>query len=110
LSLYDLPVIFIRVQWWQTLSAMALAATSSPNTFAHPPIPTVVVMMVERCPYRVALDGRKLEHFLSRTEFEKASEGWYYSSSKRSALIKYDNPKKDAELLVSFEDLDLIGM
>ena len=64
----------------------------------------------ERCPYRVALDGRKLEHFLSRTEFEKASEGWYYSSSKRSALIKYDNPKKDAELLVSFEDLDLIGM
>jgi alpha-glucosidase len=64
----------------------------------------------ERCPYRVALDGRKLEHFLSRTEFEKASEGRYYSSSKRSALIKYDNPKKDAELLVSFEDLDLIGM
>ena len=55
-------------------------------------------------------EGRKLEHFLSRTEFEKASEGWYYSSSKRSALIKYRNPKKDAELLVSFEDLDLIGM
>ena len=50
---YDLPVIFSIVQWWQTLSAMALAATSSPNTPAQPPIPTLVVMIVERCSYRV---------------------------------------------------------
>ena len=50
---YDLLVIFSIVQWWQTLSAMALAATSSPNTPAQPPIPTLVVMIVERCSYRV---------------------------------------------------------
>ena len=31
----------MRWQWWQTLSAMALAVTSSPNTFAQPPIPDV---------------------------------------------------------------------
>ena len=49
MSLQDLPVILIRVQWWQTLSAMAPAVTSSPNTFDQPPIPTLVVMMVERC-------------------------------------------------------------
>ena len=48
-SLYDLPVIFISVQWRRTLSAMALAATSSPNTLAQPPILTFVVMIVERC-------------------------------------------------------------
>ncbi len=52
-SLYDLPVIFTSVQWWHTLSAIALAATSSPNTPAQPPIPTFVVMIVERCSYRV---------------------------------------------------------
>ena len=34
-------------QWWQTRSAIALAATSSPNTFPQPPMPTLVVMIVE---------------------------------------------------------------
>ena len=49
MSLYDLPVIFTITQWWQTLSAMALAATSSPNTLAHPPMPTFEVMIVDLC-------------------------------------------------------------
>ena len=49
LSLYDLPVIFIRVQWWQSLSAIALAATSSPKTLAQPPMPTFVITIVDRC-------------------------------------------------------------
>jgi len=38
-----------RWQWWHTLSAIALAATSSPNTLPQPLIPTLVVMIVERC-------------------------------------------------------------
>lgn len=41
------------LRWWQILSAMALAATSSPNTLAHPPMPTLVVMIVDLCSYRV---------------------------------------------------------
>lgn len=44
---YDLPVIRMTVQWWQSLSAMADAVTGSPNTFAQAPIPTLVVTMVD---------------------------------------------------------------
>ena len=36
----------IRWQWWQSLSAIADATTGSPKTFAHDPIPTLVVTMV----------------------------------------------------------------
>lgn len=42
-------MILMTWQWWQTRSAIALAATSSPNTFPQPPMPTLVVMIVERC-------------------------------------------------------------
>lgn len=48
-SRWDLPVILMTWQWWHTRSAIALAATSSPNTFPQPPMPTLAVMMVERC-------------------------------------------------------------
>lgn len=37
----------VQVGVWHTLSA--LAATSSPNTLPQPLIPTLVVMIVERC-------------------------------------------------------------
>ena len=72
----------------------------------------VMVEMVrkDRSPFWVALDGRKLEHFLNRRKFEAAAEGWYYSQTKKAVLIKYANPRKDVTLTVSFEDFDLIGM
>lgn len=36
-------------QRWHILSAIALTATSSPKAFAHPPMPTFVAIIVERC-------------------------------------------------------------
>ena len=73
---------------------------------------TVLVEMVcrDRCPCRVSLGGQTLEHFLNRRGFEAAEIGWYYSRSKRAALIKYPNPAKDITLTVSIEGPDLIGM
>lgn len=38
-------------QWWQSLSAIADATTGSPKTFAHDPIPTLVVTMVDLLSY-----------------------------------------------------------
>ena len=64
----------------------------------------------DRSPFWVALDGRKLEHYLNRRKFDAAAEGWYYSQTKRAVLVKYANPRRDACLTVSFEDFDLIGM
>ena len=71
---------------------------------------TVEMVRKDRSPFWVALDGRKLEHFLNRRKFDAAAEGWYYSQSKKAVEIKYANPGKDCCLTVSFEQFDLIGM
>lgn len=71
---------------------------------------TVEVIRKDRSPFWVALGERKLEHYLNRKKFEAATEGWYYSQTKRAVLVKYINPKSDITLTVSFEDFDLIGM
>lgn len=64
----------------------------------------------EKAPYWVTVDGELLPHFLHRRKFEEAACGWYYSQRLKSVQIKYPNPKKDYQVLVSFEQFDLIGM
>lgn len=64
----------------------------------------------EKAPFYVQIDGREISHFLHRRKFEEASEGWYYSQRLKSVQIKYKNPKRDHEVLVSFEQFDMIGM
>ncbi|MBQ7594885.1 MAG: DUF4968 domain-containing protein [Synergistaceae bacterium] len=71
---------------------------------------TVEMVRKDRSPFWVALGDKKLEHFLNRRKFEAASEGWYYSQTKKAVIVKYPNPKKNITLTVSFEDFDLIGM
>lgn len=64
----------------------------------------------EKAPFYVEADGQKLVHFLHRKKFEAAECGWYYSQRLKSVQIKYPNPKKNYEVLISFEQFDLIGM
>lgn len=64
----------------------------------------------EKSPFYVQLDGKELPHFLHRRRFEEAACGWYYSQRLKSVQIKYPNPAKNYELMVSFEEFDLIGM
>ena len=64
----------------------------------------------EKAPFGVLVDGQELPHFLHRKKFEAAEQGWYYSQTFKSVQIKYPNPKKDYELVVSFEMFDMIGM
>lgn len=75
-------------------------------------IRTVKIDLVkkDRSPYWVTLGDRKLRHYLNRHQFDEATEGWYYSQTKRSVEVKYDNPSTDYSLKISFEDFDLIGM
>ena len=87
---------------------VAFAAEGSYTDFVEDV--TVEMVRKDRSPFWVALDGRKLEHYLNRRKFAAAAEGWYYSQTKRAVLVKYANPRKDATLTVSFEDFDLIGM
>lgn len=64
----------------------------------------------EKCPFYVTLEGRTLPHILNRRHFEAASEGWYYSQSRRQVEIKYPYVKHSYEIAVSFEPFDMIGM
>ena len=64
----------------------------------------------EKAPYWVKADGQTIPHFLHRRKFEDADCGWYYSQRLKSVQIKYPNPKKDYQVIVSFEQFDLIGM
>lgn len=64
----------------------------------------------EKAPYWVKADGETIPHFLHRRKFEDADCGWYYSQRLKSVQIKYPNPKKGYQVIVSFEQFDLIGM
>ena len=80
--------------------------------------PTVGVAMspldikdiLNKHPYKVNVDGKEIPHFLHRRKFEETDCGWYYSQTLKSVLVKYPNPKKDYQVVVSFEQFDLIGM
>ena len=64
----------------------------------------------EKAPYWVTVDGKEIPHFLHRRKVEEAECGWYYSQTLKSVQVKYLNPKKDHQVVVSFEQFDLIGM
>ena len=70
----------------------------------------VEIIRKDRAPFFVELGDRRLEPFLNRVKFEQASEGWYYSHTKKAVEVKYPNPRKNYVLSVSFEKFDLIEM
>ncbi|MCP4179413.1 MAG: DUF4968 domain-containing protein [bacterium] len=61
-------------------------------------------------PFWVSVDGKRIQSFLNRDEWEISDEGWYYSASKGSAMVKYQNMEGSYQVIVSFEHFDLIGM
>ncbi len=64
----------------------------------------------EKSPYYVKILDRQIEHFLNKRLFDEANEGWYYDNSSRSVIIKYENIYDEYEILVSFEQFNLVGM
>ena len=64
----------------------------------------------KKAPLFVSVEDRKLEHYLYKKEFENASEGWFYDMEQRLVEVKYNNPKKAYQTVISFEQFDMIGM
>jgi alpha-glucosidase len=68
----------------------------------------------EKCPVNVHISmnnsNKELTHFFNLEKFEEAKSGWYYNMATRAVLVKYDNPKQDYTLKVSFEVFDVVGM
>lgn len=76
---------------------------------------TAEMIRKDKCPITVCLindDGekRELTHYFNEDKFLEADEGWYYSMSRRAAIVKYDKPQDDYTLRVSFETFDVVGM
>ena len=63
-----------------------------------------------KCPFYVNIQDQKLEHFLLRSHFEKATSGWYYSQTTQCVEIKYRKPKDNYQVVISYEPFDMIGM
>nr|MCR5699325.1 DUF5110 domain-containing protein [Treponemataceae bacterium] len=72
------------------------------------------VIYPKKCPFFVLIDGKELEKFINRKAFEKADEGWYYSQTKKSVLIKYPQSKvgskKNYKVEISFAEFNMLGM
>lgn len=69
------------------------------------------VITKEKGAYWVTLDGQKLPQYLSRQDFEAATNGWYYDLQERANWIKFPRPSSPSfEVIVSTETFDLIGM
>ncbi len=80
-------------------------------------IDNICVEMIkkEKAPLKVCLvsgDGKELvlEHFFNRDLLEQAQTGWYYNMSGRFVVVRYETPRKDYTLRVSFEEFDVVGM
>ncbi len=68
------------------------------------------ILHPEKAPFWVSVDGRRVRHFLHRAKFEQAESGWYYSQSQRTVQLRYPCQNKPYDVMVSFEQFDLIGM
>lgn len=107
---------FINGEFRKTTISMTGESVVKVNFFAEgtykDTVEDVSVEMIKksRSPFWVTIGDQKINHYFNRRKFEEAEEGWYYSQTKRTVLIKYKNPGKDITLTVSFEDFDLIGM
>ena len=76
------------------------------------PVETMLLDVIQRekGPFWVSVDGKKIPQFLHREKWQQAHEGWYYSHSKKSVQVKYGEIKGDYEVIISFEQFDLIGI
>ena len=64
----------------------------------------------EKSPFFVEVDGSRLEQYLDKNDYENSELGWYYDHLTKSVRIKYEQIDKDYDVLISFEEFDLVGM
>lgn len=61
-------------------------------------------------PYTVTAYGKKLTHYLHKPKFDNCEEGWYYDTTLKSVQIKYPKNGDNYDVIVNFENNDLLGM
>ena len=76
------------------------------------PIKNVLLEVIhpQNAPYSVTIDQKELAQFINRDDWQVASEGWYYSVSRKSVLIKYANIPASYIVVINPTPMDLLGM
>lgn len=64
----------------------------------------------ERSPFYIEIRGERINHYINEKDYLSSNIGWYYDHSKKSVMIKYPNIEENYEIMVSFEEFDLVGM
>ncbi|MCG8508126.1 MAG: DUF5110 domain-containing protein, partial [Rhodospirillales bacterium] len=76
------------------------------------PLETVVMDVINdrKGAFWVSVAGERIPQFLDRDKWAEADAGWIYEAGASAVRIRYPNPEADYNVVVSFEDFDLIGM
>lgn len=62
-------------------------------------------------PVNVTVDGHSLHRYLRKSDYEAASEGWWFDGETRQAKVHYNNPSsKDYKVGLEFTMKDLISI
>ena len=70
----------------------------------------VQIIRKDKGPFWVTINDKEIKHFIQRDKWEASEEGWYYSATLGTAMVKYKNIDTSYNVVVSFEKFDLIGM
>lgn len=68
------------------------------------------VIQQQNAPYTVTLDKKELRQYINRDDWHTAQQGWYYSVSRKSILIKYRNIHASYTVAINSTPIDLLGM
>lgn len=103
--------VYCRTKISMTCGEMTTFCFAKEGDFAS----TIACMKIEHCchekaPYYVKVDGKQIPHMLCKKEFDDAQRGWFYNMDKKMVEVKYPNVAGDYEVVISFEQFDMIGM
>ncbi len=68
------------------------------------------VINERRGAFWVSVAGRRLDQYLDRRKWAASESGWIYDAGQSAVRVKYPVPDGAYEVVVSFENFDLIGM
>lgn len=68
------------------------------------------IIQKDKAPYWVSVNGERIEQCIYDKKFEETKIGWYYDQTLKSVQIKYENISTSHQVVISFEQFDMIGM
>ena len=68
------------------------------------------VICRELAPVRIDMESNNMKFYLDQKIWENSEDGWYYDNEEKTAKIKYNNPRGNYVVNISFDVKDLISI